>query len=138
MQFSLLAVFAIATTAVSGGPLLRQNTCDIQDCILDLASTVVSCTSAVVAEEINLVADAQCIIAAVQDIRNLPAPCKGCIDFLEDKSERIIRSGLLVDVRLQLVCHHLHLKTLDSYRMPSAENEYCWLHLMPQHFADGH
>ncbi|KAJ6452798.1 hypothetical protein C8R45DRAFT_945507 [Mycena sanguinolenta] len=69
MQFSVLAVFviAIAAVAVSAGSVcLLQNTC-----ILDLAPTVVQCASAAAQGVDNIITDAGCIIAALQDISNM-------------------------------------------------------------------
>ncbi|KAJ7728589.1 hypothetical protein DFH07DRAFT_969811 [Mycena maculata] len=78
MQLSALALFALAAT-VSAGPLrLRQSTCDIATCVLDLAPTVVGCGSAAAQLGIDPVSDISCLIAAATDAVQLPSSCDGC------------------------------------------------------------
>ncbi|KAJ6487205.1 hypothetical protein C8R47DRAFT_1128051 [Mycena vitilis] len=83
MQFSLVALLAIAAVTVSASPLrLRQTTCDLKTCILDLAPAVVSCASAAAQLGADAFSDAGCVVAAVKDGVELPAPCNGCADQL--------------------------------------------------------
>ncbi|KAJ7133405.1 hypothetical protein C8R44DRAFT_977572 [Mycena epipterygia] len=82
MQFSLIALFALVAT-VSAGPLrMRQSTCDIKTCVLDLAPSVVSCGSAAAQAGVDPFSDAGCVLAAAQDVAQLPASCNGCADQL--------------------------------------------------------
>ncbi|KAJ7921337.1 hypothetical protein B0H13DRAFT_2656030 [Mycena leptocephala] len=83
MQFSLVALFAIAATVVSAGPLrLRRNTCDLKNCALDLAPTVLGCGSAAAQLGADPFSDAGCVVAALKDAVDLPASCNGCADQL--------------------------------------------------------
>ncbi|KAJ7194230.1 hypothetical protein GGX14DRAFT_700963 [Mycena pura] len=83
MQFSLVALFVIAATSVSAGPLrMRQSTCDLKTCVLDLAPTGVSCAAAAAQADIDVFSDAGCIVSAAQDVASLPASCSGCLDQL--------------------------------------------------------
>ncbi|KAJ7170956.1 hypothetical protein C8R46DRAFT_1087263 [Mycena filopes] len=82
MQFSLVALLAIAT-AVSAGPLrMRQGTCDIKTCVLDLAPSVVACAGAAAQAGVDPISDAGCVLAGVKDVAELPASCTGCVDQL--------------------------------------------------------
>ncbi|KAJ7342809.1 hypothetical protein DFH08DRAFT_962847 [Mycena albidolilacea] len=82
MQFSF-AVFIIAASTVSAGPLLmRKGTCDIETCVLDLAPAVVGCGAAAAEAGANPFADATCVIAAAKDVDDLPDSCNGCDDQL--------------------------------------------------------
>ncbi|KAK6974915.1 CBP domain-containing protein [Favolaschia claudopus] len=82
MQFSLVACLAaFATTALAGpAPLfLRQaDSCDIANCVLDLAPSAVSCATAAAQAGADPVSDASCLIAVGKDVANLPASCNGC------------------------------------------------------------
>ncbi|KAJ7921338.1 hypothetical protein B0H13DRAFT_2416549 [Mycena leptocephala] len=83
MQFSLVALFAIAATVVSAGPLrLRQSTCNISTCVLDLAPSVVACASAAAQLGADPFSDAGCLIAAVKDVAEFPDSCDGCAEQL--------------------------------------------------------
>ncbi|KAJ7133406.1 hypothetical protein C8R44DRAFT_977573 [Mycena epipterygia] len=82
MQFSLITLFALVAT-VSAGPLrMRQSTCDIKTCVLDLAPSVVSCAAAAAQAGVDPFSDAGCILAAVKDVAQLPLSCNGCADQL--------------------------------------------------------
>jgi hypothetical protein len=83
MQFSLIAILAIATTAVFAGPVrMRRGTCDIKTCVLDLAPTGVACAAAAAQAAADPISDAGCIIAALKDVDELPTSCDGCADQL--------------------------------------------------------
>ncbi|KAF7364555.1 CBP domain-containing protein [Mycena venus] len=84
MQFSLVAILALAAGALAApAPLFRrQNTCDIKNCVLDLAPSVVSCGSAAAQLVADPVADAGCLIAAAKDVVDLPPSCNGCAQQL--------------------------------------------------------
>ncbi|KAF8148767.1 hypothetical protein K438DRAFT_452918 [Mycena galopus ATCC 62051] len=82
MQFSLVALLAALATGALAAPaplFLRQSTCDISTCVLDLAPSVVSCGSAVAQVDLDPVSDISCLIAATQDAVQLPASCSGCL-----------------------------------------------------------
>ncbi|KAJ7621965.1 hypothetical protein DFH06DRAFT_1447978 [Mycena polygramma] len=83
MQFSLIALLAIVAATASARPLrMRQNTCDLKTCVLDLAPAVVGCASAAAQLGVDPFSDAGCVISAVKDGVELPAACNGCIDQL--------------------------------------------------------
>ncbi|KAF8206859.1 hypothetical protein K438DRAFT_1963170 [Mycena galopus ATCC 62051] len=83
MQFSLVAIFAVLASGVIAAPaplFLRQGTCDIATCVLDLAPSVVSCGSAAAQLGADPVSDASCLFAAGKDVLDLPASCDGCAE----------------------------------------------------------
>ncbi|KAJ7490731.1 hypothetical protein FB451DRAFT_1389494 [Mycena latifolia] len=84
MQFFFIALFVVvASVSAAPAPLrVRQNTCDIKTCVLDLAPSVVSCGAAAAQVELDPFTDAGCILAAVKDVAELPASCTGCADQL--------------------------------------------------------
>ncbi|KAJ7301750.1 hypothetical protein DFH08DRAFT_906480 [Mycena albidolilacea] len=81
MQFSLVAILAAFASSALAAPTLfsRQDTCDIKNCVLDLAPSVVACGSATAQLEIDPVSDAGCLIAAAKDVVDLPPSCNGCL-----------------------------------------------------------
>ncbi|KAJ7625620.1 hypothetical protein FB45DRAFT_69652 [Roridomyces roridus] len=82
MQFSLLALVALAA-AVSAAPSRRQSQCDLKNCVLDLAPTVVTCAAAAAQVELDPISDISCLIAAATAVEQLPTPCNGCLAKLE-------------------------------------------------------
>ncbi|KAJ6471154.1 hypothetical protein C8R47DRAFT_749950 [Mycena vitilis] len=81
MQFSIAAILTVLATGALSAPaplFLRQDTCDIANCVLDLAPSVVSCGSAAAQAGVDPVSDASCLIAAGKDVVDLPASCNGC------------------------------------------------------------
>ncbi|KAJ7874485.1 hypothetical protein B0H14DRAFT_3437649 [Mycena olivaceomarginata] len=83
MQFSLVALSAVLATGVYAGPaplLLRQDTCEIAHCVLDLAPSAVACASAAAQGGADPVSDANCLIDAAKDVvEGLPTSCNGCL-----------------------------------------------------------
>ncbi|KAJ6471736.1 hypothetical protein C8R47DRAFT_1324826 [Mycena vitilis] len=82
MQFSvvaILAAFAAGALAAPAPIFMRQDTCDIKNCVLDLAPSVVSCGSAAAQLGADPVSDAGCLIAAAKDVVDLPPACSGCL-----------------------------------------------------------
>ncbi|KAJ7250692.1 hypothetical protein C8J57DRAFT_1723456 [Mycena rebaudengoi] len=84
MQFSLVAIFAVFVTTVvaAPAPLRLRQSCDLKTCVLDLAPSVVSCGSAAAQLGVDPFSDAGCLLAAAQDVDQLPASCNGCADQL--------------------------------------------------------
>ncbi|KAJ6611713.1 hypothetical protein B0H10DRAFT_2214184 [Mycena sp. CBHHK59/15] len=83
MQFSLvtfLAVFAASVAAAPAPLFMRDGTCDIATCVLDLAPSVVSCASAAAQLGADVFSDAGCLIAAAKDATAFPPSCAGCAD----------------------------------------------------------
>jgi len=83
MQFSLVALSAVLATGVYASPeplSLRQDTCEIADCLLDLAPSAVACASAAAQGGTDPVSDTNCLIDAAKDVvEGLPASCNGCL-----------------------------------------------------------
>ncbi|KAJ7186154.1 hypothetical protein C8R46DRAFT_1185618 [Mycena filopes] len=85
MQFSLVVLLTIATAVSAHGPgplRMRQDTCNMKQCVLDLAPSALSCLDAAKQDAANLISDASCIIGAIKDVVELPASCTGCADQL--------------------------------------------------------
>ncbi|KAJ7174178.1 hypothetical protein C8R43DRAFT_1119544 [Mycena crocata] len=83
MQFSLVALLAVLATGVAAAPaplFLRDGTCDIKTCVLDLAPSVVSCASAATQLGADVFSDAGCLVAAVKDVAQFPDSCTGCAE----------------------------------------------------------
>ncbi|KAJ6614824.1 hypothetical protein B0H10DRAFT_1944473 [Mycena sp. CBHHK59/15] len=80
MQFSLIAILSVvaATVSAAPAPLFLRDTCDIKTCVLDLAPSVVSCGSAAAQLGVDPFSDAGCLIAAANDVVQLPPSCDGC------------------------------------------------------------
>ncbi|KAJ6585602.1 hypothetical protein B0H19DRAFT_1110269 [Mycena capillaripes] len=88
MQLTLVAMIAIAATAVSAGPLrMRQDTCDLESCILNLGPAAIGCVSAAAQLGADPFSDAGCLVAAAKDAVDLPPSCNGCADQLGITSE---------------------------------------------------
>ncbi|KAJ7064036.1 hypothetical protein C8F01DRAFT_38676 [Mycena amicta] len=83
MQFSLVAVLATLAATVVAGPaplFLRDGTCDIKSCVLDLGPSVVGCGSAAAQLGADPFSDAGCLLAAAKDVAQFPPSCAGCAD----------------------------------------------------------
>ncbi|KAJ7245348.1 hypothetical protein B0H12DRAFT_1127575 [Mycena haematopus] len=81
MQFSIVAILAVLATGALAVPaplFLRQTTCIIASCVVDLAPSVVACATAAAQVGVDPVSDAGCLIAAAKDVVELPASCNGC------------------------------------------------------------
>ncbi|KAF8215385.1 hypothetical protein K438DRAFT_1749424 [Mycena galopus ATCC 62051] len=81
MQFTLIAILSVLAAGALAAPaplFLRQSTCDIASCVVDLAPSVVSCATAAAQVDLDPVSDATCLIAAAKDVVELPASCNGC------------------------------------------------------------
>ncbi|KAJ7833598.1 hypothetical protein B0H14DRAFT_1164448, partial [Mycena olivaceomarginata] len=82
MQFSFVMLLAIAATVVSGAPAAKkapkENTCDLEKCVSDLAPTVAECVSAAAFRGTDPISDGECLTAASSVAKKLPAPCTGC------------------------------------------------------------
>ncbi|KAJ7601890.1 hypothetical protein DFH06DRAFT_1488997 [Mycena polygramma] len=87
MQFSFAALVAVLTTGALAAPaplFLRQAAaCDIKNCVLDLAPSVVSCAAAAAQVGVDPISDAGCLIAAAKDVTALPPSCNGCLAKFE-------------------------------------------------------
>ncbi|KAL1665485.1 hypothetical protein GGF50DRAFT_52604 [Schizophyllum commune] len=73
------AVDTASTEVVAGNQLADHISCPILDCAKSLASNVSSCGKAVASLGRNVIADAQCLAAAVSTIANAPNSCKQCL-----------------------------------------------------------
>ncbi|KAJ6453169.1 hypothetical protein C8R45DRAFT_1223304 [Mycena sanguinolenta] len=83
MQFSIVTILAVLATGAFASPaplFLRQSTCAIASCVVDLAPSVVACGSAAAQAGVDPVSDASCLIAAAKDVVELPASCNGCAE----------------------------------------------------------
>ncbi|KAH8832934.1 hypothetical protein DL96DRAFT_693213 [Flagelloscypha sp. PMI_526] len=92
MKFSAVFTLLAAAAAVSAAPL-AQRACNLGKCAAALAPTVVGCGAAAAELGANLLADAACLAAAVNDGVNLPSVCSGCQskvkELLEDGAEAV-------------------------------------------------
>ncbi|KAF7304067.1 CBP domain-containing protein [Mycena indigotica] len=83
MKFSIVAaILSLAATVVAGpAPLfLRDGTCDIKSCVLDLGPSVLGCASAIAQLGADPFSDAGCLIAAAKDVKQFPPSCNGCAE----------------------------------------------------------
>ncbi|KAJ7028392.1 hypothetical protein C8F04DRAFT_1398916 [Mycena alexandri] len=83
MQFSLVAFFAVLATGVAAAPtplFMRQDTCDIATCVIDLGGSVVSCAAAAAQVGVDPISDAGCLFAAAKTVTSFPPSCNGCLE----------------------------------------------------------
>ncbi|KAJ7712371.1 hypothetical protein B0H16DRAFT_1702978 [Mycena metata] len=83
MQFSLVAFFAVLATGVAAAPapiFMRQDVCDIAQCVINLGGSVVSCAAAAAQVGVDPVSDAGCLFAAAKTVTSFPPSCNGCLE----------------------------------------------------------